>query len=179
VITPALAAPIVLALCAGASLALWTGGAGEADERVRDRNDRGQVAGGKPVATGLAAGVVVQPNRCMPRARVHLVPISARLVGACNQRPVSSTDLEPPPGGGHAPRCAVEEAEPSAGKWDDLLPALHVAVRLSPSWHGYSAAGAPADAKAIARLVPRHHNRRDRDVANAITPLARLHEQKR
>ena len=35
------------------------------------------------------------------------------------------------------------------------------------TWHCYSAAGAPADAKAITRLVPRRDNRRDRDVATA------------
>lgn len=36
-------------------------------------------------------------------------------------------------------------------------------------WHCYSVAGAAADAKAITRLVPRRENRRDRDVAKAIT----------
>jgi hypothetical protein len=39
-------------------------------------------------------------------------------------------------------------------------------------WHCYSAAGAPADAKAITRLVPRRDNRRDRDVANPIVSSA-------
>jgi len=37
-------------------------------------------------------------------------------------------------------------------------------------WHSYSAASATADAKAITRLVPRRHNRRDRDVAEATAP---------
>ena len=38
----------------------------------------------------------------------------------------------------------------------------------SQSWHCYRAAGAPADAKAITRLVPRRDNQRDRDVAKPI-----------
>jgi hypothetical protein len=43
----------------------------------------------------------------------------------------------------------------------------------SRSWHCYSATGAPADAKAITRLVPRRDNRRDRDVAEAQASPAR------
>jgi hypothetical protein len=39
------------------------------------------------------------------------------------------------------------------------------AARRLSAWHCYSAAGGPADAKAITRLVPRRDNRRDRDVA--------------
>ena len=42
--------------------------------------------------------------------------------------------------------------------------------RRSLAWHCYSAAGAPADAIAITRLVPRRDNRRDRDVAEVIAP---------
>ena len=38
-------------------------------------------------------------------------------------------------------------------------------VRVIGTWHCDSAAGAPADAKAITWLVPRRDNRRDRDVA--------------
>jgi hypothetical protein len=49
------------------------------------------------------------------------------------------------------------------------------AGRLRP-WHCYSAAGAPAEANAITRLVPRRDNRRDRDVAIAIAPLAMLRD---
>ena len=38
----------------------------------------------------------------------------------------------------------------------------------SPAWRSSCAAGAPADALAITRLVPRRDNRRDRDVAKAL-----------
>jgi len=41
-------------------------------------------------------------------------------------------------------------------------------TRLPPPWHCYSAVGAPRDVKAITRLVPRHDNRRDRDVAKPV-----------
>lgn len=75
VITPALAAPIVLALRADASLAVRTlGGAGDADDRAHVRNDRGQVADNKPLAAGFTAGIVGQPDRGIPRARFHPDP---------------------------------------------------------------------------------------------------------
>ena len=47
------------------------------------------------------------------------------------------------------------------------------AARLLSTWHCYSAAGAPADAKAITRLVPRRDNQRDRDVVKPLVNATR------
>jgi hypothetical protein len=49
-----------------------------------------------------------------------------------------------------------------------------ISYASSGSWHCYSAAGEPAAAKGITRLVPRHNNRPDRDAGAAFVRSSRF-----
>lgn len=116
-LAPALPAPVVLALRAGTSLALQTTScAGGADQRVQD-NDRGELAGRERVATGLAAGVVIQPHHSRPRTRLHPVlyrPIPVR-PAACTHSPQRVSSRYP---SGALPRCVAPDAQAATRSTD-------------------------------------------------------------
>ena len=160
VVTPALAAAVVLALRAGASLALRTfGGAGKADDRVRDQSDRGQVAGNEPLAAGLAAGVVVQPNRSLPRVRFHHFPYRpGRSWPATGAPELNRPRADARPATTGAQGAPLRDAEPH-GAVDGRQPIVGLAIRgLSPPWHCKSALGGAPEGRP-ARMQSRGERR--------------------